>query len=358
MPGRDAAGAVQTGALTRVSGHRKLSPPTVGTASSALRGLRDRTGRGGWRPGGGWRSVFTGVSVGGWRGEGQSWVVMYKGVNDPRIPCPSSGCHTQSNPTLRFCGQPPVLRPKLPQEALPRSHWPGPLLSTSSVPRVPDVSLSPWERGSDEVEPLGGAGGRRPPACPPSPSGAPSARPRPAQKPESSHRPGTFRARTARAPARAQEFHKTLLLSGAPPTRVWRIPSCRDFLPAFWKTCYPYSAPHPRPPPKTQAYLTWASQAPPHRLASRCFWLPCKRLLKPPHSLSRAVHLNGPWKRRGRSDKCTMAECAGAGCGTNQRFRAPVAGWGACWALSLLTDLDAKPLGDYFLHQKPAQGWV
>lgn len=69
--------------------------------------------------------------------------------------------------TLRFCGQPPVLRPKLPQEALPRSHWPGPLLSASSVPRVPDVSLCPWEGGSDEVEPLGGAGGWRPPARPP-----------------------------------------------------------------------------------------------------------------------------------------------------------------------------------------------
>lgn len=182
-------------------------------------------------------------------GERQSWAVTYKGANDPRIPCLSSGCHTQSTPTLRLW---PDTCPKAqaPPGGSAQVTLPGPLLSASSVPRVPDVSLCAWEGGSDGVEPLGGAGGRRPPTRPLTPSGALSARPRPAQKPESSHRPGTFRARTVRPPPRIQEFHKTLLLSGAPPTRVWTILSCRHFLPAFWKTPSSLFCIAPSPTPK------------------------------------------------------------------------------------------------------------
>lgn len=79
--------------------------------------------------------------------QGPSWAVTYKGASwggrDPLIPCLSSGCHSQSTPTLRYCSQRPVLRPRVPGEALPRSHGPEPLLSATSVPRIPGATLSP-----------------------------------------------------------------------------------------------------------------------------------------------------------------------------------------------------------------------
>lgn len=106
----------------------------------------------------------------------------------------------------------------------------------------------------------------------------------------------------------------------------------------------------PSPPNPGLSHVGLSGPAPQAR--SRQFWPPCERMLKPLHSLSRAIHLDGPWKRCGRSDQGTMAECAGARRSANQRFRVPVAGWGACWALSPLTRPGRKASGQLLSSPK------
>lgn len=110
--------------------------------------------------------------------EGQSWAVTYKGPSwggkRPTHPLPVLGVPRTEHP------HPEILRPATYPEAQ------GPRGGSAQVTRAqtpPERHLSPQnprsvpvprDGGSDEVKPLGGAGGGRPPAHPPTPPGAPS----------------------------------------------------------------------------------------------------------------------------------------------------------------------------------------
>lgn len=176
-PGRNATGAVQTGALTRVSGRSGLPLPTVQTASSALRGLRDGTGRGA----GGLEEATEGLLLGyrwvdGGPGPelGSNVQGGQLGGKRPTHPLPVLGVPFTEHPhpeTLRPATCPEAQGPRGGSAQFTRARTPP---ESHLGPQNPRSNPVPRDGGSDEVKPLGGAGGGRPPAHPPTPLGAPS----------------------------------------------------------------------------------------------------------------------------------------------------------------------------------------